>query len=85
MPPGSRRAVTTLEQSAEGGGAALGNGALQHVGAQRVDVGEDELLASRHRSNDARRGTAAGGPLPEDAQARVFALGAAMAGDPQPE
>ena len=33
-----------LEQRAEGRRAPLGDRALEHVGAQRVDVGEDQLL-----------------------------------------
>ena len=34
-----------LDQRAEGRRAPLGDRAFEHVGAQRVDVGEDELLA----------------------------------------
>ena len=33
-----------LDQRTEGRRATLGDRALEHVGAQRVDVGEDELL-----------------------------------------
>ena len=54
------------------------DGPLEHVGPQRVDVGEDELLR-RH----ARRMMMPAGErrLAQDAEARVLALGAAVAGD----
>ena len=46
-----------LEQGAEGRRALLGDGPFEHVGAQRVDVGEDQLLLGGHlAANDARPG-----------------------------
>ena len=42
-----------LEQGAEGRRAILRDGAFEHVGAQRVDVGEDELLGGHRPANDA--------------------------------
>ena len=43
-----------LDQRGKGGRAALGDRQSQHVGAQRVDVGEDELLGRHCSLNDAR-------------------------------
>ena len=51
----SRNQDAALEQLAEGRRAALRDRPFEHVGPQRVDVGEDQLLR-RHRANDDGRG-----------------------------
>ena len=72
-----------LDQRAEGRRAAVGDGALEHVGAQRVDDDQAELSGRVHRVGAVT--AARTGRSPEHAQPLVLALGAAVAGGREPQ